>query len=443
MLEKLHLSLPLVIALAGVALVVLVLLIVGKVPLNYNLRNLVVRWPITLLTALAFMLVIGLLTVMLAFVNGMYRLTENSGQPGNVIVLSDGATDEAFSNMTYSDMGNIDKNALVLKTDDGKKTLCSREVYIIGSQPIPPEFKRRRFVQIRGVEDGPVGGQVHAIELLEGQWFSDAGVQELPREGTSKEPEQAIQAVLGEGLARELGNDLRKGYRLTVGDSFELGPRKWVVVGVMASSGSTFGSELWAKRSIVGPLYNKEQLSTVVLRTSGAKQAEELAKDLTANYKSSAVQCQTEPEYYSKLQGTNLQFLIVIGVITFFMALGGIFGVMNTMFAAISQRIKDIGVLRILGYARWQILVSFFLESMVLALVGGMLGCAVGFLADGWTATSIVGSGQGGGKSVVLKLVVDAQVISWGMLLTVAMGAFGGLVPSLSAMLVRPLESLR
>ena len=85
------------------------------------------------------------------------------------------------------------------------------------------------------------------------------------------------------------------------------------------------------------------------------------------------------------------------------MAVGGVFGVMNTMFAAISQRIKDIGVLRILGFARWQILVSFFLESLVLALVGGLLGCALGSLADGWTATSIVCSGQGGGKSVVLS----------------------------------------
>src|SRR3989442_8752119 len=111
---------------SGLSLVVL-LLVVGKVPLGYNVRNLVVRWRITLLTGMAFTLVVALMTVLLAFVNGMYKLTEASGQPGNVIVLSDGATDELFSNMTYSDTGNIDNNPLVLR--EGGKALCSREVY--------------------------------------------------------------------------------------------------------------------------------------------------------------------------------------------------------------------------------------------------------------------------------------------------------------------------
>jgi ABC-type antimicrobial peptide transport system permease subunit len=113
------------------------------------------------------------------------------------------------------------------------------------------------------------------------------------------------------------------------------------------------------------------------------------------------------------------------------------------MFAAISQRIKDIGVLRILGFASWQILVSFLLESLVIALVGGLLGCALGYLANGWSASSIVGSGQGGGKSVVLKLVVDANTLATGMLLTLVMGGLGGLLPALSAMRLKPLDSLR
>src|SRR5262245_55269803 len=82
-------------------------LFMGRVPLGYNIRNLIVRWRVTLLTALAFTLVIGLLTVMMAFVNGMYRLTESSGQPGNVIVLSDGATDELFSNLGRKDVRGL------------------------------------------------------------------------------------------------------------------------------------------------------------------------------------------------------------------------------------------------------------------------------------------------------------------------------------------------
>jgi hypothetical protein len=443
MLSNLHASPLLLAPLAAGVLLLGILFAAGKVPLSYNVRNLVVRWPITLLTVLAFIMVIGLMTVMLAFVNGMYRLTVDSGVPGNVIVFSDGATDELFSNLNYSDTSDVERHALVLK-DENQKYLCSREVFILGSQPIPPEFKRRRFVQIRGIEDPVIAARVHNIPLVPGgKWFSEAGVQEVPGRGGSSGTEQAIQAVLGEGIAKEMGPDLGK-ERLEPGDVFELGPRKWVVVGVMAASGSTFGSEVWAKRGIVGPMYGKDQLTSIVLRTSGVDDATRLKDFLRTDFKKASLSAQTEPEYYSSLQTTNLVFLIMIGVVTFFLALGGIFGVMNTMFAAISSRIKDIGVLRILGYARWQVLVSFFLESLAIALLGGVLGCLIGYgIADGRTATSIVGNSQGGGKSIILRLVVDANILAGGLLLALFMGVLGGVLPSVKAMWVRPLESLR
>ena len=129
--------------------------------------------------------------------------------------------------------------------------------------------------------------------------------------------------------------------------------------------------------------------------------------------------------------------------ITLVMAVGGVFGVMNTMFAAISQRTEDIGVLRVLGYARWQILSSFLLESLALGLVGGLLGCAIGSLCDGWAVTSIVGSHAGGAKFVVLQLAVTANTWILGLLLSLAMGVLGGLLPAISAMRLRPLEALR
>ena len=125
------------------------------------------------------------------------------------------------------------------------------------------------------------------------------------------------------------------------------------------------------------------------------------------------------------------------------MAIGGVFGVMNTMFAAVSQRIKDIGVLRLLGYARGQILVAFVMESLLIALIGGVLGVALGSLADGLSATSVVSAGAGGGKSIVLKLTVDANILTSGLALAMAMGALGGFFPALAAVRLRALEALR
>ena len=110
-------------------------MLMGKIPLGYNIRNLAVRWRTTLLTALAFTMVIALMVVMLAFVNGMSQLTEQSGQPGNVIVLSDGATDELISNLGYNDSSDVALQPGVLR-DEHNHPLASREVYLVVNQPI-------------------------------------------------------------------------------------------------------------------------------------------------------------------------------------------------------------------------------------------------------------------------------------------------------------------
>jgi ABC-type antimicrobial peptide transport system permease subunit len=412
----------------------------AKMILRYNVRNLFVRWRITLLTALAFTLVISLLIVMRAFVNGMYKLTEGSGDPANVMVLADGATDELFSNLGYGDIREVELHDGVLR-DEENKPLASWEIYVLANQPIPnapPTGRQRRFIQVRGLDDPVRSGRVHNLELLAGSWFSAAGVGPLP------DGNIAIQAVLGEGIAKELGKDKGDGTKpLEPGDSFALGGRTWMVAGVMKSGGSTFDSEVWGKRDLVGSLYGKASYTTVVLRTSDADSARDLSQDLCVNYKKPAVSAKPETEYYESLNTTNAAFLYAIRFVAVVMAIGGVFGVMNTMFAAISQRTRDIGVLRILGYGRRHILMAFFVEALILAVVGGLLGCALGSLIDGKSATSIISSGTGGGKSVVLKLVVDRYVWAEGMGFAVAMGCIGGLLPAISAMRLRPLESLR
>lgn len=425
-----------------VSLLLQVLGVLRRVPFRYNLRNLVVRWPTTLLTALAFTLVVSLLTIMLAFVNGMFRLSMASGQPANVMVLSEGATEEPLSNLGYGDITRIDQWPTVEKDERGEP-LTSWEVYIVVNQPIEnpkPGGRKRRFVQVRGLKDPERTGRVHGIALRPGgAWFSQAGVQSVAGDPSG---EKAIQAVLGEGIARMLGEDADKP-SLEIGDVFPLAERRWIVVGILQSSGSTFDSEVWAKQQIVGPKFGKESYSTVVLRTADAETARRTAREVSAEFTSPAVAAQIETDYYDKLSATNWQFFWTSLIVAGFMAMGGVFGIMNTMFAAISQRQKDIGVLRILGYSRWQILQSFFVEALLLAVIGGALGCLLGMSVDGYSANSILSSGQGGGKSVMFKLIVDGKILLGGMAFSLLMGNLGGLVPALSAMRSRPLESVR
>jgi putative ABC transport system permease protein len=446
-----------------------VLFFLGKVPVSYNVRNLLVRWRITAMTGAIFVLVIALLVVMLAFVNGMYELTKGSAHAGNVVVLSDGATDELFSKLDDKEVETLPlKCPGVLKDEDGH-WLASWEVYGSVMQPIPTrtcpvckhkaEVERvsatdprltvkdhgdphcpgsgtlldttgpqRRFIQVRGLVDPVIAGKVHHLELHEGgQWFNSS---------------RQFQCVLGEGLARELGKDYEKP-SLEIGDQFDLRNKRWEVTGILRSSGSAFDSEVWCNQQTMEAYFGKVGYTTGVLRTSDQGAAQSLVDDAKDNFKTPAVSPQLETAYYEKLNGTNQLFLWSSLIVVAIMAVGSIFGVMNAMFAAISQRTNDVGVLRILGYKRVHILISFFLESLLLSLVGGALGCAVGYLCNGQSTTSIVGGGGGGGKSVVLQMVVSPLILGIGLGFSLLLGAIGGLLPALSAMRLKPLDSLK
>jgi putative ABC transport system permease protein len=454
----------------------LLLLLIGRVPLAYNLRYLWVRKRDTALTALAFTVVVALVVVLLAFVNGMYKLNEGTGVPGNVLVLAEGSTDELFSNLARADAENVERvevtqdekgrplarplrvaravlgpdGALTpLPADAPKNTpgavyLASSESYMVMNQPVPVregEKPRRRFLQVRAMKSAPIAAAVHNMELYPGgRWFTETAVEAGPGGKTY------LQAVLGEGAASTLGEDVGK-RRLEAGDTFRLGDMDWVVTGVMKSQGTTFGSEIWTgiNNTVVQASGKGNRYTTLVLRMSENTDAaaRAAANYLNKEYTQAKLKAFAEPDYYKELTRTNEQFLNWIIILAVVMAVGGVFGVMNTMFASIAARIKEVGVLRILGFKRWQILISFMLESLAIAAVGGAVGCALGYLANGFEASSTLSGGQGGGKSVALKMIVDYQTIAAGMLFTLVMGRLGGLVPALSAMRMEILESLR
>lgn len=462
------------------------LLLIGRVPLAYNYRNLVVRWRIAGLTALAFTVVVGLLVALLAFVNGMYKLNEGTGIPGNVFVLSDGATDELFSNLGYADTDNAMKQVATLdpegnplpapvrvaravkeggtlrrlkgdeKPPAGQQevVLGSKEIYFVVSQPVPVkegEQARRRLLNMRAVNDAAIAAAVHNITLYDGgQWFTETGMRQVAtgekNADGSPRVRNYVECVLGEGAAGILGADANKD-RLEVGDTFQLGDLDWIVVGIMKAEGTTFGSEVWVQNiDVVTKTFGKKgTYTTMVLRADPdtAEAAKALAYHLQYRYTTAKFKPFAEPDYYAELTKTNDQFLTWIVIVAVLMALGGVFGVMNTMFAAIAARIREVGVLRILGFKRWQILISFMLESLAIAAAGGLLGCVLGYAADGMEARSQLSSGAGGGKSVSLKMIVDYQTVAAGMLFTLVMGRLGGLVPALSAMRMEILDSLR
>jgi ABC-type antimicrobial peptide transport system permease subunit len=404
------------------------------IPLKYNVRNLIVRWKTTLLTAVGFTLVVALLVVMLAFVNGLNELSKKTGPEGNVIILRDGANDEIFSEIALDDRVSELWNNHEEIIRDGDTPRHSLEVYSIATQEMPLEREgarpRYRFLQIRGVEDPRLSAKVHGLGLKEGEWFSPVGNE----------------VVMGDGIARTLG--------LKVGDPFEIRPElKWQVVGIMNSRGTPFDSEIWAKREEVGYYFKggsdskgggrrQSFYTSIVVTTKDLATAESFAADLK-NRTQVRVAAFPERKYYEEMNKTNQIFLGAAIFIAVIMAIGGMFGLMNTMFAAVSQRIKDIGVLRVLGYKPWQILASFLFESLLLASIGGLAGVLLGYSVNGIEQTGVMSSGQGGGKTVVFTMIVSGWVILTAAGFTLGMGLLGGILPAFSAMRLKLLESLK
>jgi putative ABC transport system permease protein len=442
---------------------------IGKVPLQYNFRNLRVRWLTTFMTGVAFTVVVALLILMSSFIDSVRRLTVNTGVPGNIFVLSEGAPDELFSNFNYGGSDKIPlwvvdrdqfnrhlKTPLTVKTLPNKGgepiRLCSRETYFVINQEIakPSGTQVRRFVQLRGIENAEIAGKVHDITLLEGEWFGDEGAVTLKTGGT------AVPCVVGEGAAAAYGDDVGRG-RLKTGDTFKLGDLDMYVSGVMKSAGKTFDSETWAKQNRIGQVFGKQAFTTIVLRVSDENpdtmqhSAEIMAAHMIRNMADPKVKAVTETKYYDDLAKSNADLMFMVTAVALIMALGGIIGVMLVMFAAIAQRIKDVGVMRVVGYKRWQILVSFMLESLAIALIGGLLAVMLILVVDavatatmgGLSITSSISGGQGSNKTVVTKLVFGFDVFVGGILFTIVMGRLGGLLPSVGAMRLGILESLR
>src|SRR5262249_14723528 len=146
-----------------------------------------------------------------------------------------------------------------------------------------------------------------------------------------------IEAVVGWGFARQ--------WKVGGGDVFEVGPKSWVVAGILPESGSTFGSELWAKHQQGGAAVGEEHsFSLLLLRTRDAAAAKEVAEDLNRNFKKASFHVLPETEYYIGLARTSRGFLIAVYVLAIILAVGGVLGVMNTMFAAVSERRKDVAM---------------------------------------------------------------------------------------------------
>jgi len=381
------------------------------VPVSYTFRNLVVRWHSTLMTAVGFSLVVAALIVMLAFINGVQRVCVASGEPENVIITDKGNSDEVFSQLQSSQIRELSLFEGVVRDDKGNP-LASPEMFTVVHH-YSQKSGGFEFLHVRGVsEQAP---QVHQVVKLErGRWF---------RQGQSE-------LIVGSSLAQHQDFGL--------GTKLRIGANDWTVVGVFSAEGSALESEFWCDLPKLASTFRREGfVSTLVVRSANEKEALRLADSLsTSRY--ADVEASIEPDYYRKQSEQMNSLIVATWVIAMFMGIGSVFGIMNTMFATITQRKCDISIMRIIGFSKLQILTAFILEAIILASVGTSIGLLAWPLINGISQSAEVGS-----RELHFTFFLDATTALTIAGFSIFLGVLGGIFPAMSAMRISALEALR
>ena len=228
---------------------------------------------------------------------------------------------------------------------------------------------------------------------------------------------------------------------LNIGDTISVQKHDFKVVGLFTADGSSFESEIWGDYDAMGPAIGRNGgCSSLTVRMSNPATLSEFDKEVRANPRVQ-LEVDSEPKYYEDQAGPVAGALLGLAAfVSIVMGIGAVFGAMNTMYAIVAQRTREIGTLRALGFSRFSILVSFVMESVLLAVIGGVLGCLLAFTMNGYTA----GTGQTQSFSeMAFAFKITPHVLVFGMVFAVLMGLVGGLLPAFRASRMAITRALR
>lgn len=383
------------------------------IPLSYNLRNLVVRKTTTLMTALGIALTVAVLLSVLALVNGLQTAFESTGNPLQILVMRKGSTAELNSGLTRAIFQDLKANPGIAKR--GTEPMASLEIVTVINLPSvdSPEGKNLtlRGLLLSGVEmrDG--------LKLQQGRWFN-AGQREV---------------VIGKSIAKRYPD-------AQLGKKLRFGRGEWEIVGVMDGGQSAVNSEVFGDLNQISSDFNRSDgLSSVLLRATDAATVPALINSLNDDRRLNVVAI-TEKSYYESQTSAAapLQFLGLF--ISIIMAVGSSFAAMNTMYASVARRAREIGTLRVLGFSQGGILVSFLLESLLLSLLGGLIGCILVLPLN--NITTGVGSFVTFSE-IAFNFRVSPAIMLTGLGFALFMGAIGGVFPASLAAKKEILTALR
>jgi len=384
------------------------------IPITYNLRSLMVRRTTTLTTALGIALVVMVVVILLGFVSGLRQSLELAGEPGHWIVLSRGTWSEGESYIPRQ-QADILRTRPEIATDSSGAALFSPEMVVPFNAAVNRPAIQFRPASLRGVS--PVVYRMRRrLKLVAGRW---------PAPGRDE-------MAIGQKQAARFPE-------LGVGTTFRYGRRSWTIVGIFADRGSALESEFWTDIDVLqqdARFENGYSSFHVVLKPG----SEDSFRNALSDDARLTVDALSERDFFAeqaKVADRLRELVLIVGLIV---GTGAAFGGMNTMYAAVARRTREVGVLRTLGFSRGSVLTSFLVESVILALTGGVVGDLLAILLG--LAAGLNHRLMSVG-AVVFSSAFTLSALLGGIVAALLIGIAGGLLPAWRAANLPIIESLR
>ncbi len=390
--------------------------LIGSVPISYNFRSIRARWTSTIVAILGIAGTVGVFVAMLSLARGFRATLVASGSPDNALVMRAGSTSEMMGGITLDSVKLVQDKPGVAHDASGQP-LVTQEV--VGVIPIPLiSTGTDANVEARGVSSNVL--QIRKfVKIVQGRMFH-SGLNELI-----------------------VGKNASKTYQgLTVGNTVNFGGGKWKVVGVFDAGGSSFDSEVWCDARILNEMLKRPanifQSATVHL-TSPAdfdKFKDSITSDPQLN-----LEVEREVDYYAKQSSAMTQLITILGgLVAGVMAIGAVFGALNTMYSAVAERGREIATMRALGFSSWNVILSFLFEALLISFIAGIIGCVVVLPLNGMTTQTMNFSTF---SNIAFAFKITFNLLVMGLIFALAMGVLGGLLPAVRAALRPVAVSLR
>ncbi len=371
------------------------------VPIRYNFRNLRLRKGATVLTALGIALTVTTAIFIMALLAGLNAAFATSGDPDNVLVLRKGSVSELSA-------GGVSREALqvfrdlpgVARDSHGNPMVSGEDILVI----VLPRRDGTGEVNVTVRFLTPVGIEMRPrVRLVSGRWFTP-GQREV---------------VVSESIRRRFTH-------ADMGDAMHIGSGDWTVAGVFDAGGTAHESEIWGDINQITADLDRELFSSVLIRATDPVAAEALRNRMNDDQRLK-LSGLLEPDYYATQTRSGEPIKFVGFVVAIIMAVGSCFAAMNTMYASVAYRAREIATLRIMGFSRPSILRSFVLESLMLSLLGAAIGIVLMLPFNGMTTGT---SNAVTFSEVVFSLRLTPTVLGTAVAFAVVMGLFGGMAPA-------------